>query len=502
MKDRPRVAIVHYHLRRGGVTRVIETAGRELRRLDVPVVVLSGEPPETAPAADAVPVCVVPALGYDEHASCDAAAVRSLTRTLTAQAATALDGVPDVWHFHNHALGKNPAVTCLAATLAREGVAVLLQCHDFAEEQRPGNWRLLVETVGAGSADGLDAALYPLATHARMAVLNARDRRILLQAGAPPEMVMTLPNPVVPPVTLDQAASAMAADADAPRHWVYLTRAIRRKNLGEFILWAAQAAALGSQDDFKTTLAPTHPRDQIEYLAWQRLAALLKLPVCFGVGLDGARAFQLMLQQATGLATTSVAEGFGLAFLEPWLLGRSVVGRRLPEITPEMEHAGIDLSILYDRLEVPLEWVGRQTLFDKLKHGLNRTYRDYGMCVPDAAAERAMDAIVRSEGVDFGGLDEALQRRIVRRVAGSRADAAALRPTDLAPDGIAAATIARNRERVLSVYAPAAYGARLLALYTELLDSAGGGGVSFLSAAAVLKQFLCPERFRLLRMEG
>ena len=39
------------------------------------------------------------------------------------------------------------------------------------------------------------------------------------------------------------------------------------------------------------------------------------------------------MASAHRLVTTSVAEGFGLAFLEPWLFGKGLLGRNLPEIT-------------------------------------------------------------------------------------------------------------------------------------------------------------------------
>lgn len=59
-----KIAIVHYHLRRGGVTRVIQTTLDALVHDGVHIAVLSGEP---APQSESLscPVGVVDGLGYD-----------------------------------------------------------------------------------------------------------------------------------------------------------------------------------------------------------------------------------------------------------------------------------------------------------------------------------------------------------------------------------------------------------------------------------------------------
>lgn len=488
----PRIAIVHYHMRRGGVTRVIASATRALQALDIPVVVMTGEPPETRPGPDDAPLRVIPGLAYDSRARCDREAVQDLIRELKTQAASALGGAPDVWHFHNTALGKNPAVSLLPDSLAREGIAVLLQCHDFAEDQRPQNWKVLVDAFGNGNTQPpLEAPLYPQAPHAHLAVLNARDRQMLVQAGAAPEQVVLLPNPV----TATQTVSAGSPSKPDRPLWLYPTRAIRRKNLGEFVLWAA---ASGADADFVTTLEPTNPLDMQMYAEWVRLAESLKLPIRFGAGLAGETAFQDLLHKATSLVTTSIAEGFGLAFLEPWLIGKPLAGRKLGDITADMEAAGVDLSMLYEQVAIPLAWVDRSLLRNRLDKGLMRAYRYYGVALPPDATEWALAAITHNDTVDFGGLDESLQRQVVRHLADSPQDAAAMKPAALrtcAPD---AAIVDANRQATENRYALGAYGRHLRSVYQSLLRSPANN-CQHVSPAALLQQFLSPERFRLLR---
>ncbi len=62
--------------------------------------------------------------------------------------------------------------------------------------------------------------------------------------------------------------------------------------------------------------------------------------------------FHALLTAAHALVTTSVAEGFGLAFLEPWLANRPLFGRKLPEVTEGNKKAGVNLASLYTRLDV------------------------------------------------------------------------------------------------------------------------------------------------------
>ena len=140
------------------------------------------------------------------------------------------------------------------------------------------------------------------------------------------------------------------------RLFLYPTRAIRRKNLGEFLLWSA----LGEKGDrFATTLAPTSAGDRAPYERWVRVARSLGIPIEFEMGGRTTVPFPNLLRAAHTVVTTSVAEGFGLAFLEPWLAGRPLGARDLPELTDMFKKQGLDFGNLYRRLFVPLAWVAQ-----------------------------------------------------------------------------------------------------------------------------------------------
>jgi glycosyltransferase involved in cell wall biosynthesis len=50
--------------------------------------------------------------------------------------------------------------------------------------------------------------------------------------------------------------------------------------------------------------------------------------------------------------TTSIREGFGMVYLEPWLAGTPVIGRRLPCITEDLVKQGVTFPRLYDHILV------------------------------------------------------------------------------------------------------------------------------------------------------
>jgi hypothetical protein len=111
--------------------------------------------------------------------------------------------------------------------------------------------------------------------------------------------------------------------------------------------------------------------------------------------------------------TTSIAEGFGLAFLESWLMGRSLAGRNLPEITSDFSEAGVDLTPLYDRLDIPLEWVGEQALRAHLEKSLGEYLQSYNRPMGRGDLDRAYRAMVSEDLVEFGRLDEPLQEGVI-----------------------------------------------------------------------------------------
>ncbi len=485
-----RIAIVHYHLRPGGVTRVIQHAVSALAYEDMQVVVLTGEPPEDALRKYLPHIGVIDGLGYSDTVPSQTA--QMLVQQMETAVKTALGGPPDLWHIHNHALGKNLALPEIVSYLAQIGKRVLLQLHDFAEDGRPENYRFLLQTLGQGDHYRLGMRLYPQAAHVHYALLNSRDYSFLAASGVLESQLHLLPNAVwMGSSSLDHPLEVPSA---SQRLFLYPTRAIRRKNLGEFLFWSA----LGEKGDrFATTLAPQNPLARPVYERWVAFARAQHLPVEFALGSTRSRSLSPLLCSAYALMTTSVAEGFGLAFLEPWLVGRMLVGRNLPEITEELSQAGVNLSGLYRRLDVPVEWIGRKAFYQKMVSAQRAYLESYGRKWCPEDAERAMSAAVAGDHVDFGRLDESFQEQVISRVVQDLTMRKNCRPSSLETGHDRQALIQQNRQVVRYTFGLASYGKRLTKLYHQILESPVEP-LSPLSADVLLDQFLTPERFSLL----
>jgi hypothetical protein len=399
----------------------------------------------------------------------------------------ALGGEPDLWHVHNHSLGKTPALPMATKALGEAGRRLLLQIHDFAEDGRPGDFRRLSESLGRGN---LDAALYPQSDHIHYAVLNGRDRDLLGAVGVSPDRLHFLPNAVeaLPAFRRD------AAEGDG-RLFLYPARGIRRKNVGEILLWSALAS---EGDRFAVTRAPRNPHAKPVYDRWVAFAKLLDLPVTFEAGEAPGVTLEGLFAQAHTVVTTSVAEGFGLCFLEPWTCRRALAGRDLPEVTGLFSDAGMSFTAVYEELPVPVDWLGREHVMDRLVSGLRSTWRAYGRERPDTELSGMAQSMMHDGVIDFGRLDEPMQEQVIRQVrefAQARAEFGAATPGALDED---AGRIAHNRDVVLTEFGLEQYGDRLVDIYSRVAG-ASAGALHAGSVDKLLDGFLDPQRFTLLR---
>ena len=142
-----KVAIVHYHLGHGGVGAVIAASSEALTRAGVRHVVLIGKQNPGGNHHPAASVREVPGLEYQTSVAPD-----GLEERLRTAAEEALGFAPDIWHFHNHSLGKNSLMAEVISRLAEAGERMILQIHDLAEDGRPTNYRNIPDP----------ARLYPL----------------------------------------------------------------------------------------------------------------------------------------------------------------------------------------------------------------------------------------------------------------------------------------------------------------------------------------------------
>jgi glycosyltransferase involved in cell wall biosynthesis len=456
---------------------------------DVQAIVFAGEPPSPSMPISSE-YAVVEDLGYSTSTSVSSEQVSTQLETVVKQR---LGKLPDVWHIHNHNLGKNLFIPEFVYHLAQEGQRILLQLHDFPEDGRPDNYKFLWEHLGHRDPLRLGAQLYPQSAHIHYALINQRDLNFLKASGVKAEQLHYLPD----------AVSMEGAEEPEPskkhtgngRLFLYPTRAIRRKNLGEFLLWSAMAE---EGDLFAVTRAPKNPLAQPVYNDWVAFVQSLGLPVKFAIGEHWQGSFATLLKSADVLVTTSVAEGFGLAFLEPWLVERPLVGRKLPEITDEFNQVGIDLSTLHDQVLIPINWVGRERFRQEIQAELENVYASYGRTVQPDDVARAVEAAMAGEYVDFGRLNEPMQQSVIARLVRSPSLKTEIIPSKLGPASDQSNTIQRNGEIVKKQFNLQEYGKRLIQIY-QAVAASDVEPIGAINANVLLDKFLAPERFSLLR---
>ncbi|HRQ88698.1 MAG TPA: hypothetical protein PLA50_07860 [Bacteroidia bacterium] len=477
--------MVHYHLRRGGVTRVIEAARDVVLAQGGEIVVLSGEPPLAGFGDDGVRV--VPALNYRRTGSTVVA--ESLAEQMKKEATDALGGPPDLWHFHNPTLAKNVLVPSVIRELASQGERVLLQIHDFPEDGRPGNYTS--QRSFFDSQAGFEETLYPTARQIHYATINRRDHDFLRSAGIASGNLHVLPNAITDLVV--RTTPAERPFSQGKLFAFYPTRGIRRKNLGELLLLAL---IYGDRVDFGTSMRPENPEWLRIHDEWGSLAEELGLPVALGLADEGGHPFFDLLGWSDFIVTTSIAEGFGLAYLEPWIVGKPVMGRDLPEITRDFEANGIHLGNLYRRIDVPCEWLDEAELAAAIESVLRRSYLAYDSPLPRSAVKQTLKAWIQKGRIDFGVLDETFQIRILRKL---HADPGLLDQIAIPPLALSTEReIAERRDLIRRIYSLDSYAGRLNAVYDRVANSPTGK-VGHLATRKVLAQFLHPARINLLR---
>lgn len=503
------LVIIHYHLNRGGVTQVILNHLRCLapyRDFIERVVVLYGGrkaawPPDVDAELD-VDLVELPSLEYDELSGPVPRLASDIGDSVLSRG-LAIDDT--LLHIHNHSLGKNVAMPGAVAQLAGAGFRILLQIHDFAEDLRPTNYAYMRKQLGA---EQLAAELYPQAEQIHYGALNSRDLKILASAGVNPDRLHWIPNPAYPPsISVDKSVirarfvTELGVSTDN-QLLVYPVRAIGRKNIGEALLWAA----LGEQRTVGVTLAPLAKRELVDYNAWVDLAQ--RLSVDFRFNLSSEFEFAEVVAAADGFLTTSVAEGFGMVFLESYLAGQMIWGRDLPEITVDFREAGVSFPELAPTLPIPASWIDLPAYADELRRTYARLCRLYDSPVDDVPADRVDNSFLTqdAETVDFGRLTVPLQRSILEKVASDAGRAQEVRSmldscaTRSSPSE-SKAVIGENRRVIQEVFGEAAIGQRLLTVYNRLLASAACQPVSPLpNHNTILSSFLSRERLVPLRL--
>jgi hypothetical protein len=363
-----KLIIFHYHLRPGGVRRILELATPHLlhaRRNLREIVLAAGEATDhrwnefygrhVAPTP--VEFFLDPALGYVSEQSARPGIITPRVRAaLRKLFAGATPSNTLVWA-HNLGIARNLVLTReLTRLCAARGIPLLLHHHDWWFDNRWLRWPEMRRT-GFATLSAAARAVFATAPAVRHLAINQADAAVLRhhfgpRAGWLPNLSECTP---APKPARRQAAhdwlQAKIADHGAPV-WLLPCRLLRRKNVAEALLltrWLRPEAWLVTTGDVSSA-------DEADYCARLTQAARrhhwrVRLGVLAG---NEARkpAIPKLLAASEAVMLTSIQEGFGLPYLEAVAARRPLIARALPNIAPDLAQFGFKFPQYYEEILV------------------------------------------------------------------------------------------------------------------------------------------------------
>lgn len=375
------LVIVHYHLRPGGIRRVLELAVPHLLRhfggRIRSIVVATGEARDrawnerfTRQAGDTpVRFFVEPSFGYASEQRPPAQSLPGRIRAALNRLLAGPDREDTVVWAHNLGVGRNLVLTReLARACQRHGIALLAHHHDWWLDNRWQRWPEL-RRFGTRTLAAAARTVFPEAAGVRHLTINQADTRLLQPHLG--RRVAWLPNLMdrserPAPTRVRAAAAWLRHHLDETRApaWILPCRLLRRKNVAEALLlvrWLRPEAWL-------VTTGGVSSADETAYA--NRLAAAarrhgwpLRLGLLAGNAPDQPTVPELLAASECVLLT-SIQEGFGLPYLEAAAAGRPLIARSLPNIAPDLYHFGFRFPQSYGEVRIApdlFDWRSERT---------------------------------------------------------------------------------------------------------------------------------------------
>ena len=380
------LVVVHYHLRPGGVRRIIELAlPHIISTAPVPlesVTLAAGEIPDAAwleglekelPGTQFRFVCE-PAFRYLSEQRSTPERIRFRIRSaLQTLAKEFSPGNALIWA-HNLALARNLILSDELALFSKQhGLPLLSHHHDLWFENRWSRWSEM-RSCGFRSLSAVARASFAAAARVCHFTINRLDNAVLSRHLSE-ERARYLPNLAhpgrAPTVSSIRAARSWLRSQlcdDAPV-WISPTRFIRRKNLAEAILLTRWLRPEG----WFVTTAGVSSREELHYARTLKAASRKgKWRVRFELiaGNNGSAPPIIDLISASeAMLLTSAQEGFGLPYLEAAALRKPLVARHLANVVPDLLEIGFRFPNLYKEIFIApglLELKAERTRQEKL----------------------------------------------------------------------------------------------------------------------------------------
>ncbi len=369
--------VLTYHMKKGGVTSVIENIITSAKNTKI-TLIESGEQ-ENYFAPKNVKHIKIPELNYSNEKFKSLKKLEAKAKIIAEKIGKEMDfSKKCILHTHNLNLFKNAYLTTAIKILAEKypkNIIVLMQVHDFAEENRKEQLNLLLNCTGKKSQKIAGRLAFTQAKNIFYLTINSRDKKILEKTGIPKQKVFVFPNAINTklqnPLKNKQLLERINEYAKKNSYFfsmkrkniVYPVRMMRRKNIAEAILILKVLNSLKNNFQLLITLNANSPKD-IEYS--EKIKKFVKqerLPVVIGFGQEfigekrkiknkKIETFILsdLFYHSNTIITTSIMEGFGFTFIIGWSGGKEVVGRRINFLMKDFENNDLKFPGFYNNL--------------------------------------------------------------------------------------------------------------------------------------------------------
>lgn len=402
-----RLIIFHYHLRPGGVRRIIELATapilKQFQGAIGQVVLATGEAQDAQwnesfkhrLQGTAVEFLVEPALGYlSEQRTTPRAASRRIRAALERVLATSQAHDTLVWA-HNLGIARNILLTREWVRICQHrDIPLIAHHHDWWFDNRWLRWQEM-RRFGIRTLADAARAVFPESPKVLHLTINQADTRILQKHLG--SRVAWLPNlterSARPAPDRIRAAShwlQRKLGPDGGPVWLLPCRLLRRKNVAEALLlarWLRPEAWL-------VTTGNVSSAEEIAYARKLEAAARqhhwrLRLGV-LGGDEAGKPAVAELLGACECVMLTSIQEGFGLPYIEAAAAGRPLIARSIPNVAPDLKRFGFKFPQYYDEVFIPPELFD----WDAEVRRQKRLLKAWKKLLPGAWRQAATDPVV------------------------------------------------------------------------------------------------------------
>lgn len=323
----------------------------------------------------------------------------------------------DVVLAENLGIGINPAVTYAFYLYLQychhhhPRKRIFYRAHDFLQ-QRAKNFENLkkFQDTEIPLIPNWHEVIYPNYPNLGYITINSHDISRLIEHGVDRERIAYVPNCINGSLIIDddehknlrkRIIDEKGLDPNV-RFILYPVRCVKRKNVEEAVFLTClfntisrrklqvQGMTLEGKFHLLVGVKPD-AGDDLEYAKKiETFCEKHKLPVT--IGLQDIVTFEreidprkmeivrFALGDAFNMAdivvTTSYLEGFGFAFIEPWYLGKAVIGRNISNITHDFQRAGVNLDHMYNVLRIDGQDYHSIGYQDKENIGLGRRLQE------------------------------------------------------------------------------------------------------------------------------